>query len=55
VAGFTDPLVDCRTCKARFRADQLDRAQCPRKPSRRPGEHAECSLTEPRSFNLMFK
>src|SRR5688500_7072296 len=23
VAGFTDPLVDCKTCKARFRADQL--------------------------------
>jgi glycyl-tRNA synthetase len=55
VAGFTDPLVDCRTCKARFRADQLDSAQCPQKPSRRPGEHDACSLTEPRSFNLMFK
>jgi glycyl-tRNA synthetase len=55
VAGFTDPLVDCRTCKARFRADHLDSAQCPRKPSRHPGEHTECSLTEPRQFNLMFK
>ena len=28
VAGFTDPLVDCRTCKQRFRADQLEDAQC---------------------------
>ena len=28
VAGFTDPLVDCRTCKARFRADKLQDAQC---------------------------
>jgi glycyl-tRNA synthetase len=55
VAGFTDPLVDCRVCKARFRADQLSAAQCPRKPSRRPGEHDECALTEPRLFNLMFK
>src|SRR5690606_4022847 len=55
VAGFTDPLIDCRTCKARFRADQIESAQCPRKPSRRPGEHSECDLTEPRQFNLMFK
>jgi glycyl-tRNA synthetase len=55
VAGFTDPLVDCRTCKARFRADQIANAQCPRKPSRKPGEHDDCALTEPRLFNLMFK
>jgi glycyl-tRNA synthetase len=55
VAGFTDPLVDCRACKARFRADQIGAAQCPRKPSRHPGEHDECALTEPRMFNLMFK
>ena len=38
VAGFTDPLVDCRTCKLRFRADKLEDAQCGRKPSKRPGE-----------------
>jgi len=37
VAGFTDPLVDCRTCKLRFRADQLEQAHCGRKPSKRPG------------------
>jgi glycyl-tRNA synthetase len=55
VAGFADPLVDCRTCKARFRADQIDAAQCPRKPSRHPGKYEECALTEPRMFNLMFK
>jgi glycyl-tRNA synthetase len=55
VENFTDPLVDCRKCKARFRADQLDQAQCPMKPSRHPGEHHECDLTEPRRFNLMFK
>jgi glycyl-tRNA synthetase len=55
VAGFTDPLVDCKTCKSRFRADQMDSAACPRKPSKKPGEHAECELTEPRLFNLMFK
>ncbi len=53
--GFTDPLVDCRTCKMRFRADDLSSAQCGRKPSRHPGEFSECDLTEPRQFNLMFK
>jgi glycyl-tRNA synthetase len=55
VSGFSDPLVDCKACKARFRADKIADAQCPRKPSRRPGEHTECQLTEPRQFNLMFK
>ena len=54
VGGFTDPMVDCKTCKGRFRADQLDQVPCPEKPSKHPGEcHGE--LTEPRSFNLMFK
>jgi glycyl-tRNA synthetase len=55
VAGFTDPLVDCRTCKARFRADKMADAACPQKPSKHPGEHSTCDLTEPRLFNLMFK
>ena len=55
VAGFTDPLVDCKTCKSRFRADQVATAQCPQKPSKHPGEHTTCELTEPRMFNLMFK
>ncbi|MFN8580688.1 MAG: glycine--tRNA ligase [Gemmatimonadaceae bacterium] len=53
--GFTDPLVDCKACKARFRADKLEDAQCPRKPSKHPGQHTDCQLTEPRQFNLMFK
>jgi glycyl-tRNA synthetase len=55
VAGFTDPLVDCRRCKLRFRADQLELASCGRKPSKRPGETPDCDLTEPRQFNLMFE
>src|SRR3954463_10248512 len=55
VAGFTDPLVDCRTCKLRFRADQLEQARCGRKPSKRPGETPDCDLTEARQFNLMFE
>ena len=55
VAGFTDPLVDCRTCKLRFRADQLEQASCGRKPSKRPGETPDCDLTEARQFNLMFE
>jgi len=54
-SNFTDPLVDCKCCKARFRADQLAESQCPRKPSKHPGEHHECQLTEARKFNLMFK
>jgi glycyl-tRNA synthetase len=53
--GFTDPLVDCRTCKQRFRADKLDDAECGRKPSKHPGEASECDLTEARQFNLMFQ
>jgi glycyl-tRNA synthetase len=55
VAGFVDPLVDCRTCKGRFRADKLEDARCLQKPSKHPGEHDACQLTEARQFNLMFK
>jgi len=47
VEGFTDPLVDCKKCKHRFRADLLENMHvCP-----------DCGgeLTEPRQFNLMFK
>jgi glycyl-tRNA synthetase len=55
VEGFTDPLVDCRTCKLRFRADRLEDSQCGRKPSKRPGETPDCDLTEARRFNLMFQ
>ena len=55
VAGFADPLVDCKTCKARFRADKIQDSYCPQKPSKHPGEHSSCELTEPRMFNLMFK
>jgi glycyl-tRNA synthetase len=55
VAGFSDPLIDCKKCKARFRADQMDGEKCGMKPSLAPGKHTECQLTEPRNFNLMFK
>ncbi|MDC0226762.1 glycine--tRNA ligase [Alphaproteobacteria bacterium] len=44
---FSDPLVDCKTCKSRWRADQLDHESCPECKSK--------DLTEPRPFNLMFK
>jgi glycyl-tRNA synthetase len=48
---FTDPMVDCRTCKTRLRADQLAEKnglrQCPNCGGK--------DLTEPRAFNLMFK
>jgi glycyl-tRNA synthetase len=47
VDGFTDPLVDCKKCRNRFRADQVDRSKgCP---------NCGGELTEPRLFNLMFK
>jgi len=55
VGGFSDPLVDCRTCKLRFRADHLETSQCGRKPSKHPGETPDCDLTEARAFNLMFE
>jgi glycyl-tRNA synthetase len=59
VEGFSDPLVDCRTCKLRFRADHIndpehDEVRCGRKPSKRPGETSECDLTEAREFDLML-
>ncbi|MDD5198285.1 MAG: glycine--tRNA ligase [Terrimicrobiaceae bacterium] len=50
-ATFSDPMVDCKSCKARHRADQLPEKggakYCPNCGSR--------ELTEPRDFNLMFK
>ena len=55
VEGFTDPLVDCRLCKGRFRADHLSDTPCPKKPSKMVGKHDECDLTEARKFNLMFR
>ena len=49
LATFTDPLVDCRNCKERFRADQLPASgAC-------PNCGAKDSFTEARQFNLMFK
>jgi glycyl-tRNA synthetase len=54
LAGFTDPLVDCKVCKQRFRADHLGELSCGRKPSVHPGEGPDCELTEAREFNLMF-
>ena len=55
VGGFSDPLIDCKFCKKRFRADHLDTEQCGKRPSKKPGETDECDLTEPRNFNLMFQ
>ncbi|MBW2272328.1 MAG: glycine--tRNA ligase [Deltaproteobacteria bacterium] len=51
VDHFSDPMVDCRACKKRFRADQLDDAgRC----SSREGS-SEHDFTEPRNFNLMLQ
>jgi len=54
VAGFVDPLVDCKTCKGRFRADQLESTPCPQKPSKMVNQCGG-ELTDVRQFNLMFK
>jgi glycyl-tRNA synthetase len=55
VGGFSDPMVDCKHCGQRFRADHLDQLACPKKPSKPPGEGPDCELTEAREFNLMFE
>jgi glycyl-tRNA synthetase len=44
---FTDPLTDCKSCKSRWRADNLSGNKCP--------SCGSDDLTEPRPFNLMFK
>jgi len=50
VENFHDPMVDCRSCKKRFRADQIDPGdKC---PQAKDGKH---DLTEPKQFNLMLK
>jgi len=48
VQNFHDPMVDCKNCKARYRADHIDLS----KPCERCGK---TDWTEPRQFNLMFK
>ena len=52
VAGFSDPMVDCRNCKLRFRADDL---KGPPSEIACPNCGQRGTLTEPRRFNLMFK
>ena len=46
LGSFTDPLVECRSCHQRFRADHIDSQACP---------NCQGELTDPRQFNLMFK
>jgi glycyl-tRNA synthetase len=56
VAGFTDPLVDCKQCKNRFRGDDPRITGTPGQPDARcPVCGARGTLTAPRLFNLMFK
>lgn len=54
-ATFSDPLVDCRACKGRFRLDKLQDVNCPKDNAHHAGSGKECDLTEPREFNLMFR
>ena len=56
VGGFSDPMVDCKVCKKRYRADQLDDVPpCEKKATLPKGEDKTCELTEPKEFNLMFQ
>ena len=48
VDTFTDPLVECKECKARFREDQIDTSKC-------PNCGKKDTFSEPRQFNMMFK
>ncbi|HEY3251466.1 MAG TPA: glycine--tRNA ligase [Ignavibacteria bacterium] len=58
VENFTDPMVDCKECKARFRADQIEDSECGSNAYK--GRKAikcqqEGKFTDARKFNLMFK
>jgi len=56
VAGFTDPLVDCRNCRKRFRGDDPKIKGVPGTPEAQcPACGMKGTLSEPRLFNLMFK
>ncbi len=54
VDTFSDPMVDCKTCQGRFRADQTSDIPCPQKPSKCVSE-CDGEKTAPRAFNLMFQ
>jgi glycyl-tRNA synthetase len=54
VASFTDPLIECKTCHARFRADQPDEISAHEKMHRGQGVK-DVTWTEPRQFNLLFR
>ncbi len=55
VDTFSDPLVDCKKCKARFRADDLEGATCPERHDAPINDDCRGHFTEPRAFNLMFQ
>lgn len=58
VENFTDPMVDCKECKCRFRADQIEDQMCgnPGYKGRKASKcQSEGKFTEARQFNLMFK
>jgi glycyl-tRNA synthetase len=56
VSGFVDPMVDCRNCKKRFRADDSKIKGTPGTPDAQcPACGMKGTLGEPRQFNLMFK
>jgi len=54
VDTFSDPMIDCKTCKGRFRADHTSEIPCPQKPNKMVSE-CDGEKTAPRAFNLMFQ
>ncbi|OVE81634.1 glycine--tRNA ligase [bacterium K02(2017)] len=54
IESFSDPMVDCRLCKGRFRADQLELSSESQQPIC-PTKKCKGDLTEARAFNLMFR
>ncbi len=54
VENFTDPLVDCKQCKTRFRVDHLEEIRAERGIEDKNCPECGGELTEPRQFNLMF-
>jgi len=47
IKNFTDPLIECKNCHSRFRADRITENRCPKCGGK--------DFTSPKQFNLMFK
>ena len=55
VNSFTDPLVECKVCHARFRADKPEEIKEHEEMHKENDDVSEVSWTEPKNFNMMFQ